>query len=168
MLLGMPNKPMQPAGPKRSAADRQRRWVDHLMPRTLTLAIRIALVLAGCLLCGTSLMAMAFPDALFSEAAVRNRLAEVAGALCCAGYGLLLALPPRLHVAAPALYRVLVVATAALFVYGLVRAMERGGGITKLVLLFTPSAVAVALVRAESRQPTKTQQLTGAPSGAGS
>jgi len=112
-------------------------------------------------------MALSFPDALYSEATTRNKLAEVAGGLGCAGYGLLLALPPRLHVAAPAFYRVLVVATAALFAYGCVRTMERGGGMMKLVLLFAPAAVAVALVRAERRQPNKTQQPTGAPSGAG-
>ena len=142
------------------------------MPRALTLVTRIALVLAGCLFCWTGLMALSFPDDLYSdamkfEAPAHNRVEEVAIGLGFASYGLLLVCPPRLHVAAPIFYRVLVVATVALFACGFLRAMERVGGKMKLVLFFAPATVAVALVRAESRQANKTQQPTGAPSGAG-
>ena len=137
------------------------------MPGPIRIALRMMLVVAGFVLCGTGFAELTIPEALHSEDVTRRARAwEVVGGFGFVGYGLLLVLPPRWLLVRPLLW-ILVAAMLALIVCGLVAAIEAGRGVLHLFLFFAPAAGVAALVRAESRQPNTTQQPTSAPSGAG-
>lgn len=133
------------------------------MSRALIVAIRIGLVLSGCLFFGMGFAELVTPEFMHSEQVVRSpRLVEVAVGFGFVAFGSFLAIPPRWYFAEPPLYWLLLVASTALCIYSIAVAIERGSGVLNVALIFAPAAVAVALVRAEARRRDVVQQPTSA------
>lgn len=126
------------------------------MTSPLYLLLRFPLVLIGLFFCAGGFVQIALPELANSDIEVRPaRSLEVFVGLVFNAYGLLLMIPPSSLQRLRMVYWILMVATLALFVVGLRASVQRGIGVSNVLvtlLLWTPAAVAVAMVRAEEKR----------------